>query len=215
MVDLGEIDTIFLDVDGALIDLHYDNVLWNKLLPQRFAAFNNLTPEAAARQLLHLTPSGLLLYSIPNWTKITGVDVVELHEELKHLLRFRPGVEEFLDHMQDSDIRVAIVTNAHTSSFHVKNAALSLADRVDTWYSSEQIGLPKEDPEFWEKFVKFEPFEPARTLFIDDTAEVLDSARAAGIAHLLTITQPDLNQPRRTNLTYPAIHDYRELLNGV
>ena len=219
MVNWDAVDTVFLDVDGSLIDLHYEFVLWQELLPSRFAERLQVSIKAATDQLYgehgEKLPQGLTLYSIPNWSQITGLNMVALHRELIHLLQFHPGVEEFLQTLKQRDTRVVIVTNAHSSSFNVKNEVLSLSERVDAWYSSEHIGLPKEDPDFWGKLATIEPFDPRRTLFIDDTPEVLDSARSAGIAYLLTTAQPDLSHPVRAELTYPSFHDYNELLSSV
>ena len=216
MLDWQTVDTVFLDVDGTLIDLYFEYFLWNDLVPKRYAAHNNISVKAAVEQLYgtHM-PQGIDLYNVPNWSKITGLDVLALHRELIHLLRFRPTVETFLQHLATRRQRVVIVTNAHTSSFVLKNEVLNLTQNVDTWYSSEHIGLPKEDPKFWSKLAKIESFEPSRTLFIDDTTKVLDSAQQAGIVHLFTTTQPNLKDPIRVNLTYPAIHDYAELNSGV
>ncbi|HAQ88866.1 MAG TPA: haloacid dehalogenase, partial [Pseudomonas sp.] len=33
----SEIDTVLLDMDGTLLDLHFDNHFWLDLLPQRYA----------------------------------------------------------------------------------------------------------------------------------------------------------------------------------
>jgi putative hydrolase of the HAD superfamily len=42
-----------------------------------------------------------------------------------------------------------------------------------------------------------EPFDPQRTLFIDDNPSVLESAREFGIRHLLGIKQPDSTRPEK------------------
>lgn len=212
MIDWHAVDTILLDMDGTLIDLQFEWVLWHELLPRRFAAANGLSFKTASEQLFDDPPSGLELYSIPNWSSITGLDVVELHRVLIPLLRYLPNVEKFLETLRHQRFRTVIVTNAHSSSFILKNEVLDLSERVDAWHSSEHIGLPKEDPEFWIRLAKIEPFDPARTLFIDDTQKVLDSAKTAGIAQLLTVAQPDMTRPIRTHLAYPAIQDFRTLL---
>ena len=33
-----QIDTVLLDMDGTLIDLHFDSHLWQQLVPERYAA---------------------------------------------------------------------------------------------------------------------------------------------------------------------------------
>ena len=34
MVEWSEVDTVLLDMDGTLIDLYFDNFLWNQRLPE-------------------------------------------------------------------------------------------------------------------------------------------------------------------------------------
>ena len=37
MVPWHEIDTVFLDMDGTLLDLHFDNHFWREHVPLRYA----------------------------------------------------------------------------------------------------------------------------------------------------------------------------------
>jgi hypothetical protein len=55
------------------------------------------------------------------------------------------------------------------------------------------------------------PFDLQRSLFIDDTVSVLNTAKAFGIAHLLGIHQPDSQQPRSMS-EFPAVNHFDEIL---
>ena len=37
MVPWSEIDTVMFDMDGTLLDLHFDNFFWHKLVPEHFS----------------------------------------------------------------------------------------------------------------------------------------------------------------------------------
>ena len=37
MVAWSEIDTVMFDMDGSLLDLHFDNFFWLKLVPEHFS----------------------------------------------------------------------------------------------------------------------------------------------------------------------------------
>ncbi len=37
MINWNEIDTILLDMDGTLLDLHFDNFFWQELIPIKYA----------------------------------------------------------------------------------------------------------------------------------------------------------------------------------
>jgi len=47
-----KIDTVFLDMDGTLLDLHFDNHFWLHHVPQRYAEKNDLTHKQALEELL-------------------------------------------------------------------------------------------------------------------------------------------------------------------
>jgi putative hydrolase of the HAD superfamily len=64
-------------------------------------------------------------------------------------------------------------------------------------YSSHQFDAPKEYAEFWLRLRRAEPFDPARSAFIDDNPRVLDAARAAGIGMVIAVTDPDSSRPPR------------------
>ncbi len=56
------------------------------------------------------------------------------------------------------------------------------------------------------------PFDPATTLLIDDTESVLESARRYGVAHLLTLLQPDSSRQMRIDTQFPGIHHFDEIM---
>lgn len=50
-IDWDQIDTVILDMDGTLLDLHFDQAVWGQLLPQRFAAALGCTIEQATLEV--------------------------------------------------------------------------------------------------------------------------------------------------------------------
>ena len=45
------IDTVLLDMDGTLLDLHYDNHFWMEHLPQRYAELHGVSRAMAEMEL--------------------------------------------------------------------------------------------------------------------------------------------------------------------
>ena len=41
------IDTIMFDMDGTLLDLHFDNYFWLNLIPQQYAKNNGISEDHA------------------------------------------------------------------------------------------------------------------------------------------------------------------------
>ena len=218
VVNWQEIDTLLLDVDGTLLDRNFDNVLWEQLLPSRYAEVNGLELDAARSKLeTHMQEVAQTLdyYRIEYWEEYTGVDLIELHHEVARLLKFRPGARAFLDWSRRKRVRSMLVTNAHPDCFAVKDLYCHLTDEVATVVSCHDFNHPKESQEFWVRLNEEHPFDNARTLFIDDDEAVLNAARRYGIERLLTIRQPDSKRPIRHGLGFESINSLMELIPSV
>ncbi|MES9846033.1 MAG: GMP/IMP nucleotidase [Candidatus Sedimenticola sp. PURPLELP] len=218
MIDWNQIDSVFLDMDGTLLDLHFDNHFWLEHVPMRFAQENGLSPEEAGRQLraLYTSIEGTLeWYCVDHWSRKLGLDIALLKEEVDHLIAVHPHVVGFLDAVRGLGKRVVLVTNAHQKSLDLKLKRTRLAGHFDNVICAHDLGLPKEDRGFWEKLQGVEPFDRSRTLFVDDSPSVLASARDYGIQWLLAVLKPDTRAPAREAGEFDAIHDFSELLQGL
>ncbi|WP_114417477.1 GMP/IMP nucleotidase [Marinospirillum perlucidum] len=214
MINWSCIDTVLLDMDGTLLDLHFDSHFWLEHLPRRYAELHKLDPEAVKADLVPkiLAEKGQLnWYSLDYWTDRLGVDIVALKHEIQHLIGFRADAVDFLTWLQEAHPRVILATNADRKSLELKLGLTGLDDYLDAIVSSADVGIPKEEQGYWEALMKIEPFDPARTLLIDDNEEVLASAKRYGIAELITITQPDSQTPIRQMTEFPAVTRFAEL----
>jgi putative hydrolase of the HAD superfamily len=215
MLDWSAIDTVLLDMDGTLLDLHFDNHFWQAHVPQRYAETKNL-PLAAAREELmaryHARAGTLDWYSVDFWASELELDIMRLKEEVAHLIQVHPSVVEFLGRLRERRKRVVLATNAHHKSLTLKMAKTGLAPHFDALVSAHALGYPKEQRCFWEKLRQVEPFDPARTLLVDDSLPVLDAARDYGIRHLVAVRTPDTKLPPKDTRGYPAIDSFAELM---
>ncbi|MCZ6709837.1 MAG: GMP/IMP nucleotidase [Gammaproteobacteria bacterium] len=215
MVDWDRIDTVLLDMDGTLLDLHYDNTLWNHLLPARYGKARNLSLETARSVLFEhmaLIRGQMTFYCLDHWAEFTGLDIVSLHHELTELISYRPHAEAFLHWLQIHGKRAVLVTNAHRGSLQVKNAHSDITAKLNADVSAHDYGIPKEAAGFWARLIDEEPYDPEKTLLIDDNDSVLNAAREFGIGHLLTVTQPDSNRPPRESENFPTFNAFHEIL---
>jgi putative hydrolase of the HAD superfamily len=146
------------------------------------------------------------------WSRELRLDVGALKDELRHLIRIRPHVEDFLARLHAGPRRVLLVTNAHRKSLDLKMAHTGLERWFDAIVCSHDFGMAKEHTGFWNALRTVEPFDPARTLFIDDSISVLASAQRYGIRWLLSLLQPDSAREPRTVEGFAAILHFDEIM---
>lgn len=214
MINWKEIDTVLLDMDGTLLDLNFDTYFWVEHVPQRYAEKHDLTVESAKQELFqrYRSVEGTIdWYCIDYWTGELGLDIALLKEEVDHLIAVFPYVTTFLDAVRTAGKRVILVTNAHTKSLELKMERTQLGGHFDKVICAHNYGVPKEQQQFWTTLQKEEPFDPARTLLVDDSLAVLRSAREYGIRSLLAVYKPDSQQPERDVEEFDAIHTFRDI----
>jgi HAD superfamily hydrolase (TIGR01509 family) len=214
-IDWEQIDDVFLDMDGTLLDLHFDNHFWLQYLPEHYATLHDITFDAAREKLLVMYAvhvGTLKWYCIDHWSAELGVDILSLKEEVEHLIQLHPHVDEFLHMLQSMDTRVTLLTNAHPKTLAFKLQRIPLAHRFDHLITSHEVGLPKENPAFWEKLQQRHRFDVQRTLFVDDSLPVLHSADDYGIHKVIAITAPDSTQQHKEVEGFLSIRDFSELM---
>jgi putative hydrolase of the HAD superfamily len=215
MLAWDRIDTVLLDMDGTLLDLHFDNHFWQAHLPRRYAEARGL-PAASGREELmaryHARAGTLEWYSVDFWETELELDIMRFKEEVAHLIAVHPHVTDFLLAVRAAGKRIVLATNAHHKSLTLKMARTGLTPHFDAIVSSHALGAAKEEQAFWQRLREIEPFDPARTLLVDDSLPVLDSARRYGIAQLVAVKRPDTRQPEKQTADYPAIDDFSQLI---
>lgn len=217
MINWPDIDTVLLDMDGTLLDLHFDNYFWLQHVPKIYGEKQSLDFAMAQSQVFELSESlrGCMeWYCLDYWSNKLGLDIARMKHDVHHKIALRPWVNEFLAALNTSGKEVILLTNAHRDSLDLKMQITGIAHHFKALVSTHDYGYPKEQAQLWHSFRADYPFDQARTLLIDDTEVVLDSAQSFGIAHLLTLTQPDSQNLQRQNLRYPAFLHFDELMLG-
>ena len=210
------IQTVFLDMDGTLLDLHFDNHFWLEHMPVQYANKHNLTIEAAKTELTEMCTSieGTLdWYCLDYWEKKLEMDIVALKEQVADKITERKNVEFFLQSLSNRPCRVILLTNAHQKTVKLKFANTSIEPFFDKVITAHDIGIAKEEAGFWDKLALVEEFEPMQSLFIDDNLDVLKAAEQFGIAHLLAIHQPDSQQTPKNTEHFTAIECFSQLID--
>ena len=211
----SQIHTVLLDMDGTLLDLRFDNYFWRELIPRRYAERHGLPlieAQAEVKARTQAIEGTLNWYCLDHWGQDLALDIMAIKREIVHLIAVHPQVLSFLHALDDAGKRIVLVTNAHPHSLALKMEKTGLAGHFDALICAHDLGLVKEQPEFWPRLQDIEPFDPATTLLVDDNPAILHTARAYGIAHLVTVLQPDSGALPHLPGEFPAIHRFSELL---
>ncbi len=218
MLDWNSIETVFLDMDGTLLDLHFDDYFWREYVPQRYAEKNGMGIREARDLLMdryRAVQGTLEWYSVDFWSQELDLDIAVLKHEIDQLIAIHPFVPEFLDQIRSLGKRAVLVTNAHGKSLALKMKRTQLGGRLSALICAHDLGLPKEDPNFWRHLQFTEPFDKIITLLVDDSREVLESARIYGIKNLVAVSKPNSRQPPAEVEGFTTIETFKEILPEV
>jgi len=209
------IDTVLLDLDGTLLDLSFDNHFWRSHVPQAWASARSLQPSQARAELeqrFRACEGTLDWYCIDHWSRELELDIAALKRTHAHGIRWLPGAREFLSRVRALGKRLVLITNSHPTTLAIKDARVQVISHFDAGFSSHTFGAPKEHKRFWTELAKVEPFEPARSLFVDDSLPVLRAARAAGVGLIYAVHRPDSSAPPRMQQEFPGVDAVADLL---
>ena len=212
---LDNCDTLMLDMDGTVLDLAFDNYVWQELVPQKYAEQSGISHDEARDFLYskYRSVRGKLdWYCVDHWSEQTGLDIIAIHRNANERIGYLPGAKRFLEAVSTLDIRLLMVTNAHRDTLAIKTEVTGIADYFDEVYTSHDVGHAKEDRPFWEALQEAEGFDPERTLFVDDNISVLHSAHQFGVRMLLTVTRPDTTAPIRRASEFAGVEGVVDLI---
>ena len=213
-IDWQTIDDVLLDMDGTLLDLHYDATFWLKTVHSIVASFTGESENEIRDRFqkeLKRHEGTLAWYCTDRWAEFFGIDLIEAKRQLAHLIRYRPHAKQFLEALRPLPLRTMIATNAHPDVIQLKLDVVPLSTLVDGIVSSHQYGVAKEHPNFWTALFDEYSIDPNRAIFMDDSPRVLDAADRAGVREIVEIRHPNLSEPPRTTWKQ-GIDDFDTLL---
>lgn len=224
-LDWQKINAVLLDMDGTLLDLHFDNYFWQDFLPELLAEKNNESIEQAKTHLFSLqdeVKGTLDWYCLDYWSTKLQVDIKSLKREILHKISFRPNALEFLEYLKDlqgekeqkktTPLKIIMATNAHPDAIEIKMMKAEMSHYFDSICSSHEIGYAKEDQRFWALLMDKYQLLSSNCLFIDDSLSVLKSAEQFGIGYLLAIDKPDSQRQKINAAPFTAISNFEQLI---
>lgn len=218
LLNWDEVDDVLLDMDGTLLDRHFDNFFFEEELPRRYAAIHRLSFEESRDRLMAMYRSveGELAWTdLHYWTKRVGLDVVAMHKELDHMIAFLPGAEEFLRDLKSRGKRITVLTNAHQAGVSVKTAKTGLDRHVHRIVDAFEVGYLKMRSEYWPACRRLVGFDPRRSLYVDDDESCLDAARQFGITGIVHSAKSSSQLPPAPSASFASVEQLPHLLNGT
>lgn len=211
----SDIDTVLLDLDGTLLDLHYDNYFFGDYLPTHLATLRGVPvaqvrAEFAAR--CRAVEGTLAWYCLDYWEHELDIELAPLKRAIADRVNWRRHAPAFLADLAAAGKRRVLATNAHPGSLAIKAERVAFTEHLEASHSAHELGAPKEDARFWSNLQRREDFDPARTLFVDDNPRVLAAARDWGIRHVLGVTRPDSTRPANRLTGFHAVEDFDQLI---
>jgi GMP/IMP 5'-nucleotidase len=211
-----EIRFVLLDMDGTLLDKYFDDYFWEHLVPEKFAERHGITFGRAREELMekYKRHEGTLNWTdIDFWSEELDLDIPALKEQIKHLIEVHPHVEDFLRKLKRRRKRVFLITNAHFKVLDLKLRKTNIGRHFDACITSFDIGCPKEDILFWDRAAARLGFDREHTLLIDDTEEVLRTAKRYGLRYILFKAKGNSRERPQRSSEFPAVDDFAALLD--
>ncbi|MBW1917942.1 MAG: GMP/IMP nucleotidase [Deltaproteobacteria bacterium] len=211
-----EVEWVLLDMDGTLLDKHFDDYFWEILVPEEYGRRRGLDPEAARREVYarYQREEGTLNWTdIDFWSRELNLDIPALKEGIRHLIEVHPDSEAFLQFLRSQGKKIALVTNAHYKTLDLKMSQVGLLGYFDRVISSFDLGMPKEEVHFWRVLADQLGLDPKRAVLIDDNQEVLQAAQRFGLKYLFFKAKPSSRAEAGVSQRFAMVLRFRELMN--
>lgn len=214
-INWKNIDTVLLDMDGTLLDRHFDDHFWLEHVPKTYSLKNGIPVAKAKEELYRLFRSQentLNWTDLDYWSERLGLDIPVLKQEVDHLIAVHPFVVEFLTFLRQKGKETYLVTNAHSKTLDLKLRKTRLGNYFEGIVSAHEVGLPKEDEAFWGKLQEKITYDPSRTMLAEDSETNLGTAEKFGIRYLIYVGRSSSKLAPAPSAKFASIHYFSELI---
>lgn len=218
VLNWNDIDTVLLDMDGTLLDRHFDDHFWLEHVPKRYANKHHISLEEAKLQLYKRFKSQentLNWTDLDYWSDQLSLDIPLLKQEIDHLIAIHPFVVEFLLFLKQHGKALFLVTNAHSKTLSLKMKKTRIGQYFNGVISAHEIGLPKEDVAFWPKLAERINYHPEKTMLGEDSETNLGTAAEYGIKYLIYVSRFSSMITPKASDRFSSIHYFSQIIPTV
>jgi len=209
-----DVDTFIFDMDGTLLDLHFDNQVWNHLLPSKLASKHNIDSMSATKiieDLLERNKKSLNWYSLEYWSRTLDLSLVEIENELEYLITLRSGAKTLLEKLRQGGFNLTLATNATLKSMDKKLEITGIRNYFHHVCNAHEIGYCKEQIKFWTKLSSSTQCNFKTTILVDDNLDVLETAQLCGIKNTFGIAKPNSHGEEKKSSQFYLIRDLDDI----
>ncbi len=187
-INWDKIDVVLLDMDGTLLDRHYEDFFWDNIVPKGYAKKHSMTVQEAKSQLyeLYKKEDGKMNWSDINfWEKELNMKLWDMRYQIRHLVRLHPHTIRFLRFLKQHRKKIYIVTASQEKDIKFKMKHSKIGKYFDGIYSQFNIGKTKYEKAFWKRLHNAIKYNRNTTLFADDREGIVKAAKSSGIKWVL------------------------------
>jgi 2-haloacid dehalogenase len=190
------IDVVLFDLGGVLIEWDPRH-LYRRLFPDDEEAMERFLSEVCTLEWNAQQDIGRpwdqavaeLTAEHPAWAP----HIAAYHEHWDEMVPGSvPGTPEILGELARGGVRLLALSNWSVDTFVRMRPRFAFLDAFEAIMISGDVGLIKPDPRIFHACVERYDLDPGRTLFIDDSAANVASARGEGLVALRFTGAPDL-----------------------
>ncbi len=216
MINWNEINIVLLDMDGTLLDDHYERMFWDNMLPDMFAEKHKINIEDSKKELQKIYNKHIGTNKwgdIDFWEKELDMELWNIRYQISHLLKLHPHTINFLEFLKKQNKKVFMVTAAPMNDIDFKFKHTKLEKYFIKIYTEIDIGYSKHDIKFWEALKKLTTFDNDSTLLAEDNEGILKIAKIFGIKHLILKGKYNSKFPAKSSKEFLTVNHFDEIID--
>lgn len=215
---MSKVKACIFDLDGTLID---SVKMWDEV-DRIFFERHNLVYDEEAKKGVQSTFDEAITFLIERYGMSESREEIRREfdelviDEYKYNIDLKPGVKDFLDYLNDKNIKFCIATSCDVENANNVLSRLGILDMFEFMLTSEELNTTKKEPFIYLECAKKLGYEPEEIVVFEDMYSTLKVAKDAGF--ITCGINEDANGSEAQNfheVSDKAIDDFKELLMEV